>query len=356
MSIIPFHTLHLELTTDCNARCEHCYLSGNLDNQVFIEKELALKAIDEFYKLKGFRVQLTGGEPLLHPDILEIIAHARRKRFAVFLSTNGTLITDNFLSIIEKLGAVKITFSIYSCKSEKHDSFVGIKGALDKIIKNTRYISQSRGLSAKWNVILMNFNWMDIEGIIGLAGELNVETSITANISPTRDGDRKPLEFVVTRENIYKYYNLPKIKDYYLNSYTKKQEILGGDEPKKLKDRELICNAGFGEIAVLSDGSVTPCLSLANWKLGNVAGQTLKEIYSSSPLLEELRALKNSDFPECINCKYVSMCPHCIGMNEMFTGDIKKPGKEFCEMIKNNYEAAEAAGLIPSQVIDDSNC
>ena len=77
-------------------------------------------------------VVLTGGEPLLRPDIYEIIRYAADKKFMVVLGTNGTLINRANALKIKEAGAHGVGISIDSMDSGKHDRFRGVQNAWDQ--------------------------------------------------------------------------------------------------------------------------------------------------------------------------------------------------------------------------------
>jgi radical SAM protein with 4Fe4S-binding SPASM domain len=83
--------LQLHITEKCNLDCRHCYL-GRKEN-ASLSVALAKKAIKEFSGV-GLKLLITGGEPLLYPDLWELLRYARRFPIRVELLSNGTLISD----------------------------------------------------------------------------------------------------------------------------------------------------------------------------------------------------------------------------------------------------------------------
>ena len=93
----------LEITQSCNLKCKHCYNfdRNNLASQSnlpqkFMDKEFAKSIIEQLASLNSLSLNITGGEPLLHPDILEIANHAKQNNFHLRVKTNGILLSSQF--------------------------------------------------------------------------------------------------------------------------------------------------------------------------------------------------------------------------------------------------------------------
>jgi len=83
-----------EITGLCNLRCEHCLSSAGdpLPNELSTEE--AMRLLDYLETMKVFNINLSGGEPLMRPDIFDIIDYASQKKFSIDLLTNGALVVD----------------------------------------------------------------------------------------------------------------------------------------------------------------------------------------------------------------------------------------------------------------------
>lgn len=131
------------LVRRCNLACKHCYsISADID----FPNELTT---DEIYAvmedLKQFRVPvliLSGGEPLLRPDIFEISQRAREMGFYVALSTNGTLIDEKNIGRIASAGYDYLGISIDGMR-ETHDRFRQKEGAFEASMHAIRLCIQA---------------------------------------------------------------------------------------------------------------------------------------------------------------------------------------------------------------------
>lgn len=129
----PPYLIALNLTERCNLSCEHCYLDAKILKQGATD-ELSTA---ELKHLLGdiaaigpeAMVVLTGGEPLLRPDIEDLAAHARDLGLMVVIGSNGLLLTEIRLERLKNAGVAGIGLSVDSLVPETHDAFRGRKGA-----------------------------------------------------------------------------------------------------------------------------------------------------------------------------------------------------------------------------------
>ena len=91
---------YLELTSQCNLCCRHCYNSSSSENTAQLSKETILTCL-EFFSRNGVQdLSVSGGEPLLHPDVVDILHDAHERGFRTLLATNGTLLSRELVKHI----------------------------------------------------------------------------------------------------------------------------------------------------------------------------------------------------------------------------------------------------------------
>ncbi|MCF6210724.1 MAG: heme d1 biosynthesis radical SAM protein NirJ [Gammaproteobacteria bacterium] len=127
----------------CNLTCKHCYsISADKDFPGELSREEIFTVMDD---LKGFHVPvliLSGGEPLLHPDIFDISHRAKAMGFYVGLSTNGTLIDESNIGSIAAVGYDYVGISIDGIK-ETHDVFRRMDGGFEAALNGIRLCRDS---------------------------------------------------------------------------------------------------------------------------------------------------------------------------------------------------------------------
>jgi len=90
----------VELTRACNLRCPHCFVEAGAPREVEMPTERILRLLDEWAEMGVFSVVITGGEPSIHPDFMEIVHHAHELGFTVAIASNGMPLTEKMLADI----------------------------------------------------------------------------------------------------------------------------------------------------------------------------------------------------------------------------------------------------------------
>ncbi len=126
----------LNLTRRCNLKCAHCYLdAGTLqhgDKDELSTSEVCV-LLDEIAALSDeTMVVLTGGEPLLRRDIMDIAAHASGLGLMVVVGSNGVLLNDKRVTALQQSGVSAVGISVDSLDPEYHDRFRGAPGSWTK--------------------------------------------------------------------------------------------------------------------------------------------------------------------------------------------------------------------------------
>ncbi|MCB0385144.1 MAG: heme d1 biosynthesis radical SAM protein NirJ [Bdellovibrionales bacterium] len=151
----------------CNLLCQHCYTnSADRDFKGELSTEEVNQVMDD---LKAFGVPvliLSGGEPLLRPDIFEISRRAVDMGFYVGLSTNGTLITEDNINQIAEIGYNYVGISLDGI-GPVHDLFRGKKGAFDEALRGVR-LCREKGLKVGLRFTLTEQNKKDLDGLLHL--------------------------------------------------------------------------------------------------------------------------------------------------------------------------------------------
>lgn len=158
----------------CNLHCVHCYSdSANRAYPGELTTEQGFTLLDD---LAGFGVPvllLSGGEPLMRPDIFELIAHARSRGLRTTLSTNGTLITAD---VAARLRALEVSYVGISLDGIglTNDMFRGHKGAFDLAMagfRHCREVDQRVGL----RMTLTRRNCQDLDRIFDFIEAENID-------------------------------------------------------------------------------------------------------------------------------------------------------------------------------------
>lgn len=151
----------------CNLTCKHCYsISADKDFPGELSTEEVFTVMDD---LKAFRVPvliLSGGEPLLRPDIFDIARRAKGLGFYVGLSSNGTLITEANIDAIVDVGFDYVGVSLDGLGAT-HDKFRRMEGAFEASLAGIR-LCRDRGIKVGVRYTMTQDNAQDLPGLLKL--------------------------------------------------------------------------------------------------------------------------------------------------------------------------------------------
>lgn len=185
----------------CNLNCRHCYsLSADTDFKGELSTAEVLAVMED---LRAFGVPaliLSGGEPLLRPDIFEISRHAKALGFHVALSSNGTLIDEPLADRIAEVGYDYVGVSLDGI-GPTHDRFRRKEGAFDASIAGIR-LCRERGLKLGLRFTITRDNAAELPALLDLAEAEGVPKFYLSHLNYAGRGNRyrgDDAEFAMTR-------------------------------------------------------------------------------------------------------------------------------------------------------------
>lgn len=324
---LPLNNLFFELTYACNLNCVHCYLQAVREDQDILSFTQITSIIDQFSAAGGLELNLSGGEPLLRPDLVEIIAYAAAKPLVVRLLSNGILITADLAQRLKQAGLAGIQLSLDGHCAAVHDAYRGLPGAFDRTIDAIGHL-QEAGLKVDINTVINRSNIDHIFNII----KLGMRHDIVPVFSRQRP-DGRALTIGRHYQISHQEYAQAIIR---INHF----HTANGQTPfreTKCKPERYRCLAGTGGLSVRPNGDVVPC---ANFRqsgevLGNVASEDIIDIWKSRhPLLVLLRATDLNVIKLCNGCKHFTFCSGgCPAEAFKIWGDYTWPDIEKCAYV-----------------------
>ena len=179
--------INLELTSDCNMQCRHCYNFWR-DETHPAHHSISIENMDRLFDMlcdSGvFHVVLTGGEPFLAFDIMEYaLQRLHRKGISTSVNSNLTLATPEKLNRLQRAGLDHILTSLNSYIPKVNDAMVNKRGAYNKIIGNIKAAIAS-GIRISANMIISKSNIDHVFDTAMLCSELGVQKIFATRMVP----------------------------------------------------------------------------------------------------------------------------------------------------------------------------
>lgn len=174
--LCPPETLTLAITGECNLHCAHCWVDAGPTASALLPVHTAQGLIEEFAGFGGTAVRLTGGEPLLHPDWLELVRIVAAAGLTVLLQTNGMLFTEQNLQELQDLECADLTvqISLDGATAATHDLVRG-EGAYGQALQGIqRLIAYGFAQEIALFFTEMRHNLHELPDLLLLADQLGV--------------------------------------------------------------------------------------------------------------------------------------------------------------------------------------
>lgn len=257
----------LELTYSCNWSCAFCFNPRHRDLRRMSSSEWKA-VLEDLRALGGLTIALTGGEPLAHPEFLEIARSARKLRLAIRLFTNGSLVDAAMAGDIASLKPLAVELSLHGATAEVHDATTGKRGSFQALMRGLEHLRMA-GARLLLKTPLTRLNEHQVDEMIALAGSVRVRYQIDPALTPRDDGDRGPLDYAASSETILRVMQM--------------QAIAKTLVPQERAKGMVNCGLGRITLAVDPEGNVYPCHQWRHRSLGNVRVRRLREIWYRSP-------------------------------------------------------------------------
>jgi radical SAM protein with 4Fe4S-binding SPASM domain len=305
----PAHVC-VELTNKCNYYCKHCYNESGSQNNEFFNKDDYFRVADDLRDHGVVTVELTGGEPFMHPDFESILKYSLEKFDMIGVITNGSLITPEFLdSLVEYKDKVLFSVGLHASEKDYMDWFCGFEGAFDNAKRAIKLLNE-RGFRLRISMIINPLNICEISKTIGLAQSLGKQPNSNSHfvMSPIVELGRGASDELLLKlehnELLFKVLETANLK--YGNFIFKVPEkyYYGAS-----------CGAGNRSLAITPSGNVKLCVMADENSIlwGNISQDGLRELLLKSKEISSFFRNAKAPSPElCGECDYNVFCGFCL--------------------------------------------
>jgi heme b synthase len=276
---------------------------------------------------------LTGGEPLLRPDIYDIASYGDRRGLRMVLATNATLVTSEIARKMLLAGIQRVSVSIDGLDAGSHDRFRGVPGAFRLSMAGIEAMKKA-GLEFQINTTVTKANLKQIEGILNLALKLGAAAHHIFLLVPTgrgkdlADQEITPADYEKTLNWFHeKSLNCPiQLKatcapHYYRILHQRRKEI---PSPAKSSEHPFHtmtrgCMGGSSFCFISHTGQVQPCGYL-ELDCGQIKENSFADIWKNSGIFKNLRDLQQLK-GKCGHCEFIRVCGGCRARAHEITGN-----------------------------------
>ena len=303
--------ISIEILQRCPNRCIYCSSHSNPQATHLIPFEIIKNVIDDAKNLGCKTVCLSGGEPFLHPQILDIISYIAKQQLTCYVYTSGIYMKDEVYSSLpnEYIEAIrgmvdKVIFNVEADSSALYDQIMGTDVGGFDMMKKSINDCVSSGLVVETHVVPMQVNFKHLRSIFEMCYQLGVsKVSVLRLVLQGRALDNLSLVKLTNEENV----EVTRIIRALHDSNSGKVRI---GLPYSDSNCRIYCKAATDKINIRYDGNVYPCEvfkdDILNAKLGynpdNVCKSRFYDIYQKSPYLNVVRkgieAFKKGDGEE----------------------------------------------------------
>ncbi|MFA6498312.1 MAG: radical SAM protein [Desulfurivibrionaceae bacterium] len=348
-----------EITRRCNLKCVHCRSSSGLEAKGHPDFTLdeAKRVLDDIASYGKPVVVLSGGEPLLRPDVFEIATYGTGLGLRMCLATNGTLVTQEICGKIKEAGIKMVSLSLDGASAQVHDDFRCQPGAFAGTL-NAAKLFRENSIPFLINSSFTKRNQDEIPKIYHLAKEIGATAWYMFMIVPTGRGE-DIMDELIAPEDYEKllvwHYEMEKgekdilvrptcAPNYYRVVLQQAKEKGDDYERRTLQfstGGSKGCLAGQLISLIDVDGNVLPC-SYFPLAAGNIREKSFKDIWEKSELFHDLRNFKAYK-GRCGSCEYVNVCGGCRARAYAVTGDYmaEEPYCTYVPMKMRNQESGE---------------
>jgi radical SAM protein with 4Fe4S-binding SPASM domain len=320
--------LTMEVTERCNLRCVHCYINRPASDAQARQREMSLARIadilDQAADLGTLWLLLTGGEPLLRPDLEDIYLYAKRKGFLTTLFTNGTLMTPALADLLAEWPPEIVEITLYGRTRETYEKVTGVPGSYDRCMRGIDLLLD-RGVKLGLKTVVMTHNLHEFGEIRRFAEDRDLRFRYDPVIRPRLQDDHKPdpRALRISPEEVVA---------------LEEAQPGGGEEWVRLRDKyahvpasaELYgCNAGIKVAHVDSFGHMRLCMGAVADSFDLAQGE-MRDAWNSWAY--EVRARTFTKDFACRHCDKAILCGRCPGFAQLENGDPESPVDYMCRI------------------------
>ena len=331
----PFPTsIHVEIASECNERCIHCYIPHEF-KQDLMDENLFNLVLSQAIELNLLHITISGGEPMLHPRFIDFMRKCREADMSVNILSNLTLLNNEMIEEMKLNPLLSVQTSIYSMQENIHDGITHQKGSLNKTVASVIKLIENH-IPVLISCPILKFYVYSYREVKEWAVKHNISAGIDYSIIAQYNHNKKNINCRLSIEELKNFISEQFSSDSLFRDEIEKEIT----ERRKKTGDDYICSICNSSICIGPNGNVFPCVGWSSKILGNIKSQSLQDVWMKSEAVKQLRAIRFKDFVNCRNCSSKDFCTICMvrNSNESSSGDQFELNQYFCDMAKIKKE------------------
>ena len=323
--------LFFELTDRCNLQCRHCGSNCAMANGTFLPYEdirKVLKDVAQAYSPEAIMVCLTGGEPMLHPDVYRMIYAARTLGFSVGMTTNGTLIDETAARKLAAAGLTTIAVSIDGVGAV-HDGLRRKAGSFGQAMEGIHALRKF-GLEAQAITVVHKGNLGHLVELYACLKKEGCYSWRLTNVDPIGRArgnedlilDAEELDRLLALIRWYRYDPENEMEVTYGCSH-----FLGFEYENEVRDFYFQCGAGILVGSIMANGDIGACLDIERRPeliQGNIRRDDFVDVWEN-----RYQAFRRNRAEESAVCRDCEHREYCMG-DSTHTWDFDRKEPRYC--------------------------
>lgn len=319
LDLKPLRNLHIDITMQCNERCVHCYLPNYVKNKgTMMAFDDFCHVVDEIIPLGGEVVEISGGEPMLHPDFMSMVEYCSKRNLSVQILSNLTLLTNAMIEQLKSCNIGSIQASVYSLDPFVHDAITKCHNSLSKTLSAIEKLCNE-----KFNVAIacpiMAQNMEHLLALYEYCEKNDIKLRSNACIISQIDGNTdfvKDFRLCLKQKETLLVGLLQKMPSYLKNILVHSSDSKNYRDYPDWFSRQPVCDAAVNGCSLSPGGDVFACTEATAFKLGNIHERSLKDIWLNSEEIKYIRrSNRRKNFSKCLSCESMDYCKHCLLIN-----------------------------------------
>lgn len=312
----------LNITNRCNLACRYCAVSSTRNSPGELSLEEWRAVIEELARIKVFQVLISGGEPFMRTDFLDILKCLARYPMRIAVNTNGTCCSEEILAHLAEGGRLNhVQVSLDGPNARVHDRLRG-PGSFERLCRGIALLRRHR-ISFHFFVVVHRLNFRHLEETVRFARDSGANQAAFSPLLPQGSAlqnleklmlsfeEQKQAEAVLRQLKREFPHRVGGTLLQNLEWMHHLQELHRKKRPPRKANRITSCGGSVSECSVRPDGAVIPCDRLWEYTVGNVRKNAFQDIWLHAEGFRRFRErfLQRMDsFEECRGCLFTDVC------------------------------------------------